>query len=203
VTRSWWRAPARVSEVAPWAIGSPGASIAISALLLTVAFALRLAGGDVAEATVPLFVLPIAILSATFGVRGGLAAAVAAVVLVVVWAEVERVPMSGLGWAVRLVPLLLLGLLLGNATDRLRTAEAERVRLEDAARRHRDAVHLNDTIVQSLSAAKWKLEGGDLGGGLEIVTLTLHQSNRLVSDLIRGAELGPLWRGNDPIGGPP
>jgi len=103
--------------------------------------------------------------------------------------------MTPLGWIARIAPLLLLGLLLGDAMDRLRRAEATRIRLEEAERRHREAVQLNDTIVQSLSAAKWALEGSDLAAGLAIVDETLIQSNRLVSDLIRGAQLRPLWMG--------
>jgi len=106
------------------------------------------------------------------------------------------------GWVARVGPLALLGLLLGDATDRLRRAEGARVRLAEAERRHREAVQLNDTIVQSLSAAKWALEGRDLTGGLAIVDETLTQSNRLVSDLIRGARLRPLWMGEAPAEDP-
>jgi hypothetical protein len=86
--------------------------------------------------------------------------------------------------------------LLGDALDGLRRAEASRIRLAEAERRHREAVQLNDTIVQSLSAAKWALESEDLDAGLEIVTETLGRSQQLVSDLIRGAQLRPLWMGD-------
>ena len=115
-----------------------------------------------------------------------------------------RAEFTAIGWATRIVPLLLLGVLLGDAFDRLRRAQVERIRLLEAERRHREAVQLNDTIVQSLSAAKWALEAHDLEGGLEIVTDTLDRSQQLVSDLIRGAELHPLWMGKstprDPVG---
>jgi hypothetical protein len=117
-------------------------------------------------------------------------------VLLVGWVFLAHLELSPLGWASRLTPLLLLGYLLGDAVARLRRAESARLRLEDAARRHRDAVQLNDSIVQSLSAAKWALEGGDLEGGLQIVTETLHLGNQLVSDLIRSTDLRPLWMGS-------
>ena len=119
--------------------------------------------------------------------------------LLVLWSAISNASLTPLGWLTRIGPLLLLGLLLGDALDRLRRAEAERLRLSESERRHRDAVQLNDTIVQSLSAAKWALEAGDLDGGLEIVTGTLGQSQQLVSDLIRDTQLRPLWMGHSGV----
>jgi hypothetical protein len=190
-----WSAVRRISVAGPWFVGRPRVAVATATVMMAAAFALGLWTADVADAAFMLFALPISLLAAAFGLLGGLISGAVGVGLVVAWARIDHVSLSILGWASRLGPLLLLGFLLGDAMDRRRQAEVARARLEDVARRHRDAVQLNDTIVQSLSAAKWALEGGDLEVGLEIVTQTLYQSNRLVSDLIRGAELGALWMG--------
>jgi len=179
----------------PWFVERPRLTTTTAAAVCLFATAMLLAGGDTAGAAPLLFCLPIALLATTFGLRGGLAGAAAAGGLVTAWALTLTSGMTPLGWIARIAPLLLLGLLLGDAMDRLRRAEATRIRLEEAERRHREAVQLNDTIVQSLSAAKWALEGSDLAAGLAIVDETLIQSNRLVSDLIRGAQLRPLWMG--------
>jgi hypothetical protein len=178
-------------------VGRPRLSAAIAAALWGVAAGMLAVGGDVAGAAPLVLCLPVALLATTFGRRGGLIGAAGAVALVAGWALTHRgldVP----GWTARTGPLVLLGLLLGDAVDRLRAAEAARLLMAEAEQRHREAVQLNDTIVQSLAAAKWALERSDLEGGLAIVDETLAQSHRLVSDLIRGAELRPLWMGGPP-----
>ena len=182
-------------DAGPWFVDRPGVTVATAALLFGATFSLRFLAGDVTGASPLLFTLPIALLAASFGRIGGLAGGAVSVLLLVGWQLFGEIGLTPLGWVTRVVPLILLGLLLGDAMDRLRRAEAQRIRLIEAERRHREAVQLNDTIVQSLSAAKWALEAADLEGGLAIVDQTLAQSNRLVSDLIRGAELRPLWMG--------
>jgi len=199
VARIGWNplGPGRTTD--PWFVQRPRLSLALAGAVFAAVFALRITRSDPGDAVSLLFTLPITLLAATFGLRGGLAAGMLATLLLVLWVRATGVELSVLGWVSRLTPLLLLGYLLGDAVERLRRAEAARARLEDAARRHRDAVQLNDTIVQSLSAAKWALEAGDLDGGLQIVGETLRVSNQLVSDLIRSADLSPLWMGG---GGP-
>jgi hypothetical protein len=97
------------------------------------------------------------------------------------------------------LPLLLLGLLLGHATDRERRAEAERRRLEAAALLHREAIEINDSLVQGMAAAKWSLDAGQVETGKEILEETVVRAHDLVSGLIRRADMGtrtePLPRG--------
>jgi hypothetical protein len=189
----------RLRAAGPWFVGRPRLTAATAALLCLAAVAMLAADGTTASDAPLLFCLPIALLATTFGLRGGVAGSVIAMVIVAGWALIRHVNLNPLGWITRIGPLLLLGLLLGDAMDRLRRAEASRIRLEDSERRHREAIQLNDTIVQSLAAAKWALEASDLAGGLAIVDETLAQSNRLVSDLIRGAKLRPLWMGESAL----
>jgi hypothetical protein len=184
-------------DTGPWFVDRPRLTLVTAAVLTVAAAGLLFAGGEAAADAPLLLCLPVALLATTFGTRGGFAGAVAAAVLVAAWAFTTHA-LGAAGWVARTGPLALLGVLLGDATDRWRRAEATRARLADAERRQRDAVQLNDTIVQSLAAAKWALERSDLPGGLAIVDETLERSNRMVSDLIRGAELRPLWTGDRP-----
>jgi hypothetical protein len=186
--------PLRDAE--PWFVDRPRLTLVTAAALLAVTAVLLNSPGDLADTAPLLLCLPIALLATTFGIVGGLGAAVAGIGVLVTMSVLGRHEPTAPGWAARVIPLVLLGLLLGDARERLRRTEAIRIRLEEAQRRHRDAVQLNDTIVQSLAAAKWALERSDLESGLSIVTSTLEQSNDLISDLIRGAALRPLWMGD-------
>jgi signal transduction histidine kinase len=125
-----------------------------------------------------------------FGLRGGLLAGLAGTLLIALWVGVRNVDLSVLGWATRMVPLLLLGVLLGDAVDRLHRSEQDRRRLEAAAQRHRDAVEINDSVVQRLAAAKWALEAGRADRALDIMTETLDVTQALVSDLLHDADMG-------------
>jgi signal transduction histidine kinase len=138
-----------------------------------------------------LYCLPVALLAVAFGLLVGVAAGLVALSLVAVYVAVADLDLSLVGWATRAVPLLLLGGLLGDAVDRLRRSERERRRLEWATQRHRDAVEINDSVVQGLAAAKWALEADRTDRGLEILTRTLEDAERLVSDLLRDADMGP------------
>jgi len=168
----------------------------VAVVLFAAIFALRLTTDDPANVVTTLFTLPIALLAVTFGLRGGLISGTVGVLLVVGWALFDHVEISALGWASRCVPLLLLGALLGQASDRIDDSERERLALERAAERHRDAVEINDTIVQGMSAAKWSFEAGNIDRGLETLSDTLRLAHELVSDLLRGADMGPSASGS-------
>jgi signal transduction histidine kinase len=185
-------APRRDRQVGsgPWFASRPVLTISVAVALFAAVLALRFAVDRVDDAVTLLFCLPVALLAVTFGLRGGLSAGVAGIVLIAVWAGARDVDLSVLGWTTRTVPTLLLGVLLGDAVDRLRRSEQERLRLEAVAQRHRDAVEFQDSVVQGLSAAKWALEAGRTEGGTEIVAKTLDDAQQLVSELLRDADMG-------------
>jgi hypothetical protein len=135
-----------------------------------------------------LYALPISLVAVAFGLAGGLLAGLIAVGGVLSWVIIDSVHLTALGWATRGVPLLLLGLLLGDAADRLQRSEDERRGLAMAAQRQREAAELNDTIVQGLAAAKWSLEAGQHDRGLEIVSDTLATAQEHVSRLLKAAD---------------
>ena len=189
----------RSTPAPPWFRGRPGLTLAVAVALYAAVLGLRLAVDTAEEPITLLFCLPIALLAVAFGLRAGLLAGLAGILLLALWVLVERLDLSILGWATRAVPMLLLGVLLGDAVDRLRRSEQERRRLEAVAQRHRDAVEINDSVVQGLSAAKWALESGRDDRGLQIVTETLDAAQELVSDLLRDADMGVTgYRGTAP-----
>jgi prepilin signal peptidase PulO-like enzyme (type II secretory pathway) len=151
---------------------------------------LRLSAGTAVDAYSMLYALPIALLATALGVRAGAVAGVVAVGLTVVWAVTQDVSLSPTGWASRIVPMLLLGVLLGDASDRVQRSEEERLQLEAAALLHRQAIEINDSLVQGMAAAKWALEAGDATNASALLDQTIAQAHALVSELIRQAGMG-------------
>jgi glucose-6-phosphate-specific signal transduction histidine kinase len=146
--------------------------------------------------------VPIALLALAFGVRGGVVGTTVGMGFLELWAHLADAPMSFLGWVARSIPLLLVGVLLGAVVDRLRETDYERLRLLAASARHREAVEINDTLVQQVSAAKWSLESGNAEGALTILSDTVELGRRLVSDHIRDSDLSHVWIGTDASSSP-
>lgn len=174
-----------------WFRQRPRLALAVIAALFVTVFALRLFAGTPVDAYSMFYVLPVALAATAFGQRGGVASAVLAVALIVAWTLVRDVTLSPTGWATRVVPIVVLGVLLGRATDRARRADDERRRLERAALLHREAIEINDSLVQGMAAAKWSFEAGRTETGLQTLEETIALGHQLVSGLIRDAGLGP------------
>ena len=162
----------------------------VAGILFAAVLSLRLSSGTPVDAYSMLYALPVALVATAFGLRAGTVAGVVAVGLTVLWAVTQDIPLTPTGWASRVMPLLLLGVLLGHATDRARRAESERRRLQAAALLHREAIEINDSLVQGMAAAKWSLETGHAETGTEILNQTIAQAHELVSGLIRRADMG-------------
>ncbi|MDI6910103.1 hypothetical protein [Nocardioides sp.] len=182
--------PGTATATEAWFRRRPPLTWGAAASLFLGVFVLRLSGGTVEDAYSMLYVFPVALVAFAFGLRKGAAAGVLAVLLIVVWAVVRDVSLDPAGWASRIMPILLLGVLLGEASDRLRRNDAERRRLETAALLHRDAIEINDSLIQGMAAAKWSLEAGDVETGLRTLNATITQAQDLVSGLIRQAGMG-------------
>ncbi len=162
----------------------------MSVLLFGAVLAVRLADQAASDAISMLYTLPVALVGLAFGRSAGLVAGVAAVLLVVLWVVVSGADLSLLGWLSRALPLVLLGALLGDASDRLSRAERHRLALEATAQRMRDATEVNDTLVQGMAAAKWALESGRPESGLKTLDDTLRLGHQLVSELLREGDMG-------------
>ena len=146
----------------PWLRRHPGLALAVAGVLYVAVLSLRLLHGTPADAYSMLYALPVALVAITFGLLAGTGAGVFAVGLTVLWAVVQNAAISPSGWASRVLPLLLLGVLLGHATDRARRAERERRRLEAAALLHREAIEINGSLVRDLAAATRSLDTSQL-----------------------------------------
>lgn len=173
-----------------WFRRRPRVALAVAGTLFAAVLALRLLSGTPVDAYSLLYALPVALVATTSGLRGGILAGVIAVGLTVLWAVLQDVSLTPTGWASRVLPLLLLGVLLGHATDRDRRAERERRRLQAAALLHREAIEINDSLVQGMAAARWSIEAGEVDRGVDILDRTIVQAQDLVSDLIRRADMG-------------
>jgi hypothetical protein len=182
--------PSTGTSTDAWFRQRPPVTWAAVAVLFAGIFVLRLYSGTVEDAYSMLYVFPVALVAFAFGLRPGAAAGILAVALIVVWAVVRDVSLDPAGWASRILPILLLGILLGEASDRLRRNDAERRRLETAALLHRDAIEINDSLIQGMVAAKWSLEAADVETGLRTLNATITQAQELVSGLIRQAGMG-------------
>ncbi|MEV0804607.1 hypothetical protein AB0I34_43425 [Kribbella sp. NPDC050281] len=174
----------------PWFRQRPVVAFGIAGLLYALVLSLRLSAGGPDDPYTLLLVLPVALVAITFGMRAGLAGGLVAVALIVIWVVVDDVSLSAMGWASRILPLLLLGGLIGDASDRLRRADSEKRRLEAAALLYREAIEINDSLVQGMAAAQWALQAGRLDAGLRTLEQTIVLAEELVSGLIRQADMG-------------
>ncbi|MGN6578086.1 MAG: hypothetical protein ACTHKG_20630 [Nocardioides sp.] len=189
----------RAREGEPWFRASPLAGLGVAGLLFVGVSVLRFAADDAADASVMLYMLPVALIGLAFGRWAGAVAGLLAVVLTAAWVLTVELDLTWVGWASRVVPPLLLGVLIGDASDRLAAADEQRRILEAAAQRHRDAAEVNDTLVQGMAAARWAFEGGRHEVGMRTLEETLAQGHELVSKLLRDADMGADGHRGTPV----
>lgn len=180
-----------------WFRRRPRWALAVVVALFVAVLVLRETAGSPLEAYSLFYALPVALAASAFGFRGGLSSGLVAVALIAVWVVTREVPLTPWGWLSRVLPLLVLGVLLGRAVDRSqraeegrRRAEEELSRAETAALLHRQAIEINDSLIQQLTAAKWAFEAGRKEAGLEALSTAMGEAQSLVSDLIRRADMG-------------
>ena len=180
------------APTAPWFLRHPLGTLAVASALFAAVMVLRFVDGDdVGDVVNMLYVLPVALIATAFGRTAGLGAGLLAVGLVAVWVVAADVDLSWVGWTTRIVPLVLVGLLIGDAAERQAAAERRQLELEAAAQRHRDAAQISDNLIQGMAAAKWALEAERYAEGLGLLEATLEEGHKLVSDLLREADLAP------------
>lgn len=168
----------------PWFTLHPALASAVAAVLFCGITVLQLAVHGTADSTCLLYVLPVSLVAIAFGFRAGLAAGLFAVLLTAVWAMVSGATLSPLGWVSRVLPLLLLGGLVGAASDRITEARrAERYALR-VALTQRDAAEVNDSVVQGLAAAKWLLESGQIERAMSVIDDTAAAAQGFVSRVL-------------------
>jgi hypothetical protein len=175
----------------PWFDRRPRDAIGVAAALFVAIFVLRISTGDERDAIAMLYVLPISLVAIGFGRRAGIGAGATAVGLLVSWVLLRGVSLSLLGWVSRVTPLLLVGALIGGASDRMRAADEAERRAAAVALLQLEGAEINDTIVQSLAAAKWAIEAGDHERGLTILDDTIVEGQRLVTRVLGADSVVP------------
>lgn len=144
------------------------------------------------EAIDILYSLPVALLAMSFGLLGGLVGAAAGFSLFTIFQLADGVgDIDATGWIARAAGLLLLGVLLGRATDQIKAGELrtlaeqeQRRRLQETAHRQVEALEISDSILQHLAAAKWMVERGKDKDAIDILTSTLVTGQRMVAELL-------------------
>jgi K+-sensing histidine kinase KdpD len=179
------------ANTGPWFRTHPGFALATVALLYAGVLALRLALDNPLDAISMLYVFPVALVAMTGGRWVGLAGGILSVVLVAVWVLAQSVDLTVVGWLSRALPLMMVGFLIGDANDRLEHASQERQARLLAVQRQREAVEINDSLVQGMSAAKWSIEAGRVENGLQVLAEAVELGHQLVSELIRDSGAGP------------
>jgi glucose-6-phosphate-specific signal transduction histidine kinase len=166
-------------------------AVVCAAALFLVVLLIRVRFGNESDPVVLLYALPTALLAFAFGLRGGLAGATISMGLYGGWAELAHTSASPFGWALRAFSLFLLGVLIGQAAEEttemaeeLVAREHRQMLLEARHRQHLRALEINDLFVQTLSAAKWKLEAGDNDAAITMVTEVIEGAQQIVSTLL-------------------
>jgi len=167
-----------------------------AAMLAIVLFVLVTAGhfhvDGTGEAVDILYCLPVALLAVTFGLRGGLVGACLGIGLFAVAEVIDGTgDIDATGWLTRSAGLLLLGLLLGRATDQIAAsqrmavaAREERRAIQETSRRQAEALEISDSILQHLAAAKWMVEQGKDEDAIAVLSSTLEKGQRMVAEML-------------------
>ena len=163
--------------------GHPFVPVVVAIGLFVVIFVLRLAVSETDARITGFYVVPIAVLATVYGLRVGALAACAASVLVVAWVEIDGISQTPLVWVGLIVPLVLVGLLVGETSDRLRAASIA----ESASFASRlgavEAAEIRDLILPPLAAARESLEAGRVPEGLAALTEGIIAAERLKEHL--------------------
>src|SRR5438876_531456 len=115
-----------------------------------------------------LYVFSVALIAITFGWWFGVVVGLSVVVFIIVWVELCDVVLAAIGWVVYVVLMFVLGLLFGRVADWLRWAEVECLWLEVVALLHREAIEINDSLVQGMAAVRWFFQAGQVNTKLKI-----------------------------------
>ena len=179
----------------PWFRRHPALAGVVAVALFALVTVLPYHGSEQRDAAVFCYALPIALIAMAFGRFGGVAAAVISTGML--WGHLAGSPAAELsleGWAVRIVPLGLLGLLVGMAADAMEEASHTRSELAVACARRRDAAEVNDAIIQRLAVAKWQAEAAGAEAVADTVGEVIGATEELVASLLAGSEMSDRLR---------
>jgi signal transduction histidine kinase len=174
----------RPARHGPWFWSHPRVAIGVAGALTAAISLLRFSVDGVEDSIANLYALPVALVALTSGRRAGLMAGVAASGLLLWWVLAADQHLTPLGWTSRVVPLVLLGGLVGDAADRVRSADLLERRARALEALGRDTAELHDSLLQHLAVAKWRLESGDAEHGLDSITDAMADGQELIRQLL-------------------
>ena len=174
----------------PWFRRRPRSAAVVAASLFAGIVVARLAGVPPASSLADLGVFPVALAALAFGRTAGVASGVVGAALTSAPPAATGHTDSLLGWLLHALSIVVIGGLLGDASDRLAAAQRLRSEIFLSAQRHREAIEINDGLVQGMAATKWLLESGREAAALDALSETLENGEQLVSKLIRDAAIG-------------
>jgi hypothetical protein len=184
----------------PWFRRHPEYAALVTAALFVLVTTLRIVTPNEADATGLLYALPVALAAMTYGRAVGTTSALCAAGLLWAWvAGHPDISLTALEWTSRVVPLVLLGVLVGAAADAVEEATEARTALAVAEVRRRDAAEVNDEILQRLAVAKWRLEAGANDGAAALLDEAMVQAEHLVSSLLEDVALDDRLRVRSPM----
>jgi hypothetical protein len=166
----------------PWFVQHPLRARVVVATSFLAVFALHLTLFT-ADAAV-LYVLPVALAALGFGLLVGTVAGLAAVGFIVLGVAVTGESLAVVSWCSHALPLLLLGLLVGDSADRIRAARVAERYATEVALLQREAAEVNDNVVQGVAAARWLLESGQVERALDVLDDTAASAQGLVSRVL-------------------
>ena len=91
-----------------------------------------------------------------------------------------------------------MGAIANLALERIEAAEL-RIELETAAFRRRQALEINDNVVQGLAVAKYAFELGNMEKAQSAVEGTLAASRKIITELVEELGVGEVFEGSAPI----
>lgn len=166
----------------PWYLRQPLRAKVVMTVSFLAVFLLHLVI-DNPDATI-LYVLPVALAALAFGFRLGTVAGVLAVALLAAGTSVTAEHLGTTSWVSHVLPLLLLGVLAGVASDRIRDARRAEHFFVEVALLARDNAETNDSIIQSISAARWLIESGQTDRALEALDESAALAQGMVSKVL-------------------
>jgi hypothetical protein len=172
------------SAASPWFKARPRIALGVAGALFAAVVAAGASSISDHHDVSTLLVLPVALVALTVGLRLGLAAGLLGAVAGTLMSDLEP---TSIDMLIRSMPIVLLGGLLGYASDRLRDGAARERRAAAALLLQREAAEINDRVVQELAVVKWRLEAGDADAALELLTDTIDTAQALVSEMLRSA----------------
>lgn len=171
----------------PWFARRPRLALSVAVVLFVGIFVLQLVVHGTDDSLSELYVLPVSLVAFAFGYRSAMIAGVVAVLLLVTWALLTGSSLSPLAWTTSIGLILLLGALVGASADRIRDARRAERYAYQISMMQRDAAEVNDTVVQSIAAAKWMLEAGQIERAGALLDETATTAQGLVSRVLGAA----------------